>query len=83
MGGALHHPGGHGGGLVELFAGHLEQELVMHLEQHPRAQPGVGDRIRQGQQLGEMGNTGYSSEDHLHFSIFLNGAHVDPSEHLQ
>ena len=43
----------------------------------------VGDRIRQGQQVGEMGNTGYSSEDHLHFSIFLDGAHVDPTEHLR
>ena len=56
------------------------QTLYAHLE---KALVAVGDRIRQGQQVGEMGNTGYSSEDHLHFSIFLDGAHVDPTEHLQ
>ncbi len=61
----------HAEGFQTLYA-HLDKALVT-----------VGDRIRQGQQVGEMGNTGYSSEDHLHFSIFLNGAHVDPSEHLQ
>jgi len=61
----------HAEGFQTLYA-HLDKALVT-----------VGDRIRQGQQLGEMGNTGYSSEDHLHFSIFLNGAHVDPSAHLQ
>lgn len=56
------------------------QTLYAHLD---KALATVGDRIRQGQQLGEMGNTGYSSQDHLHFSIFLDGAHVDPTEHLQ
>ena len=61
----------HAEGFQTLYA-HLDKALVT-----------VGDRIRQGQQVGEMGNTGYSSEDHLHFSIFLDGAHVDPTEHLQ
>ena len=61
----------HAEGFQTLYA-HLDQALVT-----------VGDRIRQGQQVGEMGNTGYSSEDHLHFSIFLDGAHVDPTEHLR
>lgn len=61
----------HAEGFQTLYA-HLDKALVT-----------VGDRIRQGQQVGEMGNTGYSSEDHLHFSIFLDGAHVDPTEHLR
>ena len=61
----------HADGFQTLYA-HLDKALVT-----------VGDRIRQGQQVGEMGNTGYSSEDHLHFSIFLDGAHVDPSDHLR
>ena len=61
----------HGDGFQTLYA-HLDKALVT-----------PGDRVRQGQQVGEMGNTGYSSEDHLHFSIFLDGAHVDPSEHLR
>ena len=61
----------HADGFQTLYA-HLDKALVT-----------VDDRIRQGQQVGEIGNTGYSSQDHLHFSIFLNGAHVDPSEHLR
>ena len=55
------------------------QTLYAHLA---RAHVSQGDRVRQGQQLGEMGNTGYSTGNHLHFSIFLNGTHVDPQEYL-
>ena len=55
------------------------QTLYAHLA---RTHVSQGDRVRQGQQLGEMGNTGYSTGNHLHFSIFLNGAHVDPQEYL-
>ena len=55
------------------------QTLYAHLA---RTHVSQGDRVRQGQQLGEMGNTGYSTGNHLHFSIFLNGTHVDPQEYL-
>ena len=55
------------------------QTLYAHLA---RTHVSQGDRVRQGQQLGEMGNTGYSTGSHLHFSIFLNGTHVDPQEYL-
>jgi murein DD-endopeptidase MepM/ murein hydrolase activator NlpD len=61
----------HADGFQTLYA-HLNKVLVT-----------AGARVRQGQQVGEMGNTGYSSADHLHFSIFLNGAHVNPTEHLE
>ena len=37
-----------------------------------------GQSVRQGQRLGGMGNTGYSTANHLHFSIFHHGKHVDP-----
>jgi LysM repeat protein len=55
------------------------QTLYAHLS---RTHVSQADRVRQGQQLGEMGNTGYSTGNHLHFSIFLNGTHVDPQEYL-
>ena len=55
------------------------QTLYAHLD---RAQVSPGDRVRQGQQVGEMGDTGYSAGSHLHFSIFLNGTHVDPKKYM-
>jgi murein DD-endopeptidase MepM/ murein hydrolase activator NlpD len=55
------------------------QTLYAHLA---RTHVSQADRVRQGHQLGEMGNTGYSTGNHLHFSIFSNGTHVDPHQYL-
>ena len=42
----------------------------------------VGDRVYQGQKIGEVGSTGYSTGDHLHFEIIKNGNKVDPEKYL-
>lgn len=51
-----------------------------HLRYLPKFK--VGDKIKRGDQIGVMGNTGLSFGDHLHFEILINypyGQKVDPS----
>jgi murein DD-endopeptidase MepM/ murein hydrolase activator NlpD len=48
-----------------------------------RATAKMGSSVAQGEMLGEMGNTGYSTGPHLHFSIFKNGSPVDPMRFIR
>lgn len=41
-------------------------------------QVAVGDVVAQGDQLGTVGTTGWSTGCHLHFSVWLDGEQVDP-----
>lgn len=37
-----------------------------------------GQRVAQGKQIGLVGNTGYSTGPHLHFTVYKNGKLIDP-----
>jgi murein DD-endopeptidase MepM/ murein hydrolase activator NlpD len=41
-----------------------------------------GDRVSQGNKIGEVGNTGYSTGPHLHFAMYKNGRAVNPLDLL-
>ena len=60
----------HGDGYSTLYA-HMTNYIVSY-----------GQYVEQGQTIGYVGSTGYSTGPHLHFTIFYNGETVNPSDYV-
>ena len=56
----------HGGGYQTLYA-HMSKISVRR-----------GQYLTQGDEVGKVGSTGYSTGPHLHFSVYKNGKMIDP-----
>lgn len=42
-----------------------------------------GDKLKSGQLIGKVGNTGLSSAPHLHFELMKDGEHVNPENYMK
>ena len=60
----------HGDGYSSLY-GHMTNYIVS-----------AGDYVTQGQTIGYVGSTGWSTGPHLHFTIYYNGSDVNPMNYV-
>ena len=60
----------HGGGIKTLYA-HASKLYVKH-----------GQQVSQGEVIGAIGSTGWSTGPHVHFEIIINGSKVNPLSYL-
>ena len=61
----------HGNGFVTRY-GHNQENLVR-----------VGDTVKKGQKVAEMGSTGRSTGPHVHFEVLQNGRQINPLKFVQ
>jgi murein DD-endopeptidase MepM/ murein hydrolase activator NlpD len=60
----------HGYGMVTLY-GHLSKSLVHG-----------GQRVKKGERIGNVGNTGSSTGPHLHYEVLINGVPTNPRRYI-
>jgi murein DD-endopeptidase MepM/ murein hydrolase activator NlpD len=64
-----------------IVIGHGEyQTLYAHLSAYSVK---TGEKINQGQEIGKVGDTGYTTGPHLHFETFRNGNRINPLDLLK
>jgi murein DD-endopeptidase MepM/ murein hydrolase activator NlpD len=63
------------GNVVQVNHGFGVSTLYAHLH---KIYAKVGQKIKRGEELGEVGNTGLSVGPHLHYEVLLNGVEVNP-----
>ena len=69
------------GNMVRIDHGNGYQTRYLHLA-YNSIKLRVGDRVREGQVIGFMGNTGNAFGAHLHFEVLKDGNRIDPTEYL-
>lgn len=60
-----------------VFIKHGEQYTTKYLHLNTRAVKS-GQKVKQGQIIGQVGSTGYATGPHLHYEFLVNGVHRNP-----
>ena len=68
------------GNCLGLDHGHGVGSLFLHLDAVAVAE---GARVKRGEVIGTIGNTGISTGPHLHWGLYVNGACVDPAAWME
>ncbi|GAA0468936.1 M23 family metallopeptidase [Alkalibacillus silvisoli] len=76
---AGYHSGGHGNRVI-IDHNNGYRTLYAHLSS---IDVNVGQTVKQGETLGQMGSTGNSTGVHLHFEVERNGSTVDPGPYIR
>lgn len=69
------------GNMVKIDHGNGFQTRYLHLA-YGTVNVNVGDKVKRGQILGFMGNTGNAFGAHLHFEVLKDGNRINPTEYL-
>ena len=72
---------GGGGNTLKVKHNSVYTTSYMHLSRYAKGIQ-VGSRVEQGQVIGYVGSTGWSTGPHLHFSIYYNGSSVNPMNYV-
>jgi murein DD-endopeptidase MepM/ murein hydrolase activator NlpD len=68
------------GNVIYLNHGHDFETRYAHLSKFAVK---VGEKVKRGQLIGHVGNTGRSQSPHLHYEVLLKGSHVNPINFFQ
>ena len=67
------------GKVIEISHGYGMVTRYGHLDRFAKS---VGDRVKRGEVVGFMGDTGRSTGPHLHYEVHLNGAPLNPEDYI-
>lgn len=70
------------GGYGNLIIIKHEDNMSTHYGHLSEYKVKVGDKVKKGDIIGEVGNTGFSTGPHLHFELRVNNEPVDPTGYI-